>query len=294
MTVPGSLGVRYLVIRPPKQARYVVLDFSRAGKSVDADALVYLAGALEGEHRHLDDGRLTYCRDDQKDDIEFMYVALSNHALRAEGDRSSTFTYRTAASCPLGVTGSLTLSVDGAFTCDQPAPDGGVYTEHLKGSAEIDERYDAKEKPPEQHGSALSLSGTWSYTSCGPEGDNGSGSASGTVNGFEPDTQRGVQAFFRAATATGNDVELFMEFYAQGSQQGGDTCTGDVEVEYGVHLDLAAPAKGSKTVSIDEDLSPGQGRSSDYYTTAAGGMCTGISSTVHISGSLTVRAAKQQ
>jgi hypothetical protein len=191
------------------------------------------------------------------------------------------------------VTGSLSLSVTHNDTCS--TGDANNEVDNWSGTGNIDESYDPTSTAnPFTHSSTLSFSGTWSSGGCGDPIDGYSGTDSGSsnasVSGHDgiSDSNGGVSAYWD--TPAKGQLALYLYWPVNGTDNCQDLGTSHVTGNLGTEIDVAIPAGGSGTVSIDKMLSYGSG--DNQWTNGWGPSCSGTPpdsyTKVHLTGTLTI------
>ena len=88
-----------------ENVRHVLIDAGALANSgfVDLDALVNVRGTWE--RRKGARGVLEFCRDNERDDIQELYLIVINHDRQPNGKVSGTYDVTMRASCPAGWSG---------------------------------------------------------------------------------------------------------------------------------------------------------------------------------------------
>ena len=110
LSVPASLQpltAQYQRYHVDDAVRYVRIDSGGLanGAFVDLDALANVRGSWE--RRKGTGGVLEFCREEAEDDVQELYLVVTNHDRRRGQQVSGAYTVETRATCPSGWTGYL-------------------------------------------------------------------------------------------------------------------------------------------------------------------------------------------
>jgi hypothetical protein len=99
----APLAAQYQPITVPDTTRWVDVDMTAAGPALTMDAIVNVRGTWE--RRRPLGARLTFCREDERDDIGELYLVIANTA-HAEGARADAdYEVKMRVACPGSLTG---------------------------------------------------------------------------------------------------------------------------------------------------------------------------------------------
>jgi hypothetical protein len=99
----APLAAQYQLFEVPDATRWVDIDLTGAGADLTLDAVVNVHGTWS--RRRTNGPRLTFCRDDARDDISEFYLVIANTGHDAAAKADTDYKVKARVACPGSLTG---------------------------------------------------------------------------------------------------------------------------------------------------------------------------------------------